>query len=105
MKILKDYKNKDVRLPDERIRHFASRLARNEMFDLLEESLSDPDFIIQSKSDPQAVINYKFHRGTKGDDKYLCVVVKYDGSDAYVLTAYPSDQIKKGELIWERKKK
>ena len=105
MKILKDYKGRDVRLPDERMRHFANRLVRNEMYDLLEETLSYPDFIIQSKSDAQAVINYKFHRGTKGAGKYLCVVVKYDGEDAYILTAYPSDEIKKGSLIWEKKKK
>ena len=105
VQILKDYRGRDDRLPDERIRHFASRLARNEMYDLLEETVAEPDFIIQSRTDPKAVINYKFHRGTKGSDKYLCVVVKYEQDDAYVLTAYPSDEIKKGTLLWEKKKK
>ena len=105
VKILKDYKGRNVRMPDERIRHFANRLARNDMFDLLEETVAEPDFIIQSRSDPKAVINYKLHKGTKGSDKYLCVVVKYEGDDAYVLTAYPSDEIKKGILLWEKKKK
>ena len=105
MKILKDYKGRNVRLPDERIRHFANRLARARMYDLLEETVAEPDFIIQSRSDPKALINYKLRRGTKESDKYLCVVVKYDGEDAYVLTAYPSDEIKKGALVWEKKKK
>jgi len=71
---------------------------------LLDETVAEPDFIIQSRSDPQAVINYKLHRGTKRGDKYLCVVVKYNSNDAYVLTAYPSDEIKKGALVWRKKR-
>ncbi|MEP7235384.1 MAG: PBECR2 nuclease fold domain-containing protein [Ignavibacteriota bacterium] len=105
MKLLRDYKGRNIRLPDERIRHFSARLVRAGMYDLLEDTVTEPDFIIQSRSDPKAAINYKFHRVTKGTDKYLCVVVKYEEEDAYVLTAYPSDQIKKGNLLWERKKK
>jgi hypothetical protein len=75
------------------------------MFDRLEETISDPDFVIESISDSQAAICYRFYRGTRAGSKYLCIVIKYSSNDAYVLTAYPSDQIKKGQLIWERKKR
>lgn len=103
MRFLIDYRGNTVRLTDERVRHFVRRLARAGMFDLLDETTADPDFVIQSRTDPSALIHYKFHRGTKVGNKYLCVVVKYAEDDAYVLTAYPSDEIKNGALVWERK--
>ena len=33
-------------------------------------------------------------------DKYLCVVVKVLPADAFVLTAYLTDKVKKGEQLW-----
>ena len=33
-------------------------------------------------------------------DKYFCVVVKVVGNDAFVLTAYLTDTIKKGRQVW-----
>ena len=60
---------------------------------------------IESVSDSSASILYRFYRGTRAGNKYLCVVVKYATSDAYVLTAYPSDEVKKGRILWERNKK
>ena len=38
--------------------------------------------------------------GTRVGDKYLCVVVKVVGDDAFVLTAYLTDTIKKGHQLW-----
>jgi len=36
-------------------------------------------------------------------DKWLCVVVKYGTNDAFVVTAYLTDQLKKGAQLWPRK--
>jgi hypothetical protein len=33
-------------------------------------------------------------------DKLLCVVVKNEGSGDFVLTAYLTDTVKKGRLVW-----
>jgi hypothetical protein len=38
--------------------------------------------------------------GTMVGDKFLCVVVKFGGSDAFVLTAYLTEKIKNGVQIW-----
>ena len=103
--IFKDYKGRTVRLTEERIAHFVKRLVNAGLLEKLEETVADPDFVIESRTDAMAVIHYCFYRGTRAGDKYLCVVVKHNAADAYVLTAYPSDQIKKGRLIWERKRK
>ena len=33
-------------------------------------------------------------------DKYLCVVVKMSQGDAFVLTAYLTDSVKRGWRLW-----
>jgi len=35
-------------------------------------------------------------------DKYLCVVVKIMGEKAFVLTAYLTDRMKRGVLLWPK---
>ena len=35
--------------------------------------------------------------------KYLCVIVKIQESDAFVLTAYLTDKVKKGKILWKAK--
>ena len=44
----------------------------------------------------------RFYFGTMVGEKYLCVIVKMVDSDAFVLTAYLTDRIKKGVPIWPR---
>jgi hypothetical protein len=67
------------------------------------ETLLSPQKVIQSLSDPEAHLYYRFYFGTRVGDKYLCVVVKIKGDDIFVLTAYLTDTVKKGEVIWPRK--
>ena len=90
-------------MTEERVSHFVKRLVKAGLLDKIEEAIGDPDFVIESRTDPNVAIYYRFYRKIRAGDKYLCVVVKIDRDDAYVLTAYPSDQIKKGRLLWERK--
>ena len=69
----------------------------------IEETLTGPVRVIQSVSDSEANLYYRFYIGTRVGDKYLCVVVKIRQEDAFVLTAYLTDSIKKGDVIWPRK--
>ena len=48
-------------------------------------------------------MSYRFYVGTKVGDKWLCIVVKYDTNDAFVVTAYLTDHLKKGAQLWPRK--
>ena len=41
---------------------------------------------------------------TRLGQKYLCVVVKILGDDAFVVTAYLTDGIKRGVPIWPEAK-
>ena len=35
--------------------------------------------------------------------KYLCAVVKAPAGDAFLVTAYLTDRVKKGDVLWRRK--
>ena len=69
----------------------------------IEETLRMPERVVESLSDEQAQLYYRFFLGTKVGDKYFCVVVKFKNDDAFVLTAYLTDVIKKGRVIWPRR--
>jgi len=46
----------------------------------------------------------RFYIGTRVGNKYLCVVVKVMHTDAFVVTAYLTDKVKKGRQLWPREK-
>jgi hypothetical protein len=74
-----------------------------DQFFRIEETLSMPDEIIESKTDNSVELYYRRFIQTSVGDKYLCVVVKVSESDAFMITAYFTDAIKKGQLRWKRK--
>lgn len=59
--------------------------------------------MVRSSGDSQARLYYRYYYGTKVGDKHLCVVVKVLGMDAFVLTAYLTDAVKAGVVLWRRK--
>ena len=103
MKIIKDYLRRDVRLTDERLKHILEHPELANMEFAIEETIGHPLFVIQSFTDPDAELNYRFYFGTRVGDKWLCVVIKYVIDDAFVLTAYLTDKIKKGVQLWPKK--
>ena len=64
--------------------------------DIVKETLSNPDKIYKSKID-QNVYPY-YHQF----DKIYCVVAKHFGEVGFLITAYPTDKIKEGEIIWKK---
>jgi hypothetical protein len=69
----------------------------------IEETLRHPEKVVESLSDPEARLYYRFYVGTRVGDKWLCVVVKLTGEDAFVLTAYLNDRTDMAERkvrIW-----
>ncbi len=103
MKLLHDYEGRTIRLTDERLKHILEHPEMNRMSRSIEVTLSNPERVIQSMSEPDAHLYYRFYIGTRVGDKYLCVVVKIRQQDAFVLTAYLTDTVKKGKVIWPRK--
>ncbi len=69
----------------------------------ISESLSDPDRIIRSATDPDVELFYRFYPSTPVTRKFLCVVVKVLPNDNFIITAYYTDTVKRGEVLWEKK--
>ncbi len=59
---------------------------------------------MQSLSDPAVQLYYRFYSRTVVGGKFLCVVVKMCEAGAFVLTAYLTDRVKKGERLWPNRK-
>jgi len=66
------------------------------------ETLREPEVVIQSASDPFARLYYRFYHRTIVGGKHLCVVVKVRQNDAFVVTAYLTDRVKKGTVLWPK---
>ncbi len=64
--------------------------------DVVRATLSEPDEIRQSRIDEDV---YLFYREF---DKLYCVVTRKAEGFGFVVTAYPTDKVKEGELVWKR---
>jgi len=64
--------------------------------DIVREVLQNPDEIRQSKIDKTVFLYYKEF------DKLYCVVAKHTGEGGFLITAYPTDKVKEGEIIWTK---
>ena len=63
----------------------------------------EPQLGRRSRSDEAVRLFYTFYAQTIVGGKWLCVVVKYGESDAFVVTAYLTDKPKAGEDLWPKK--
>jgi hypothetical protein len=64
--------------------------------DIVKTVLQFPDEIRQSRTDKNVFLYYK------QSDKLYCVVVKHAGKEGFLITAYPTDKVKEGDVIWTR---
>ncbi len=102
MRVLHDHQGLVIRLTDERLTHIMEHQEMRGLEGAIEETLLRPVHVVESFSDPQARLYYRFYVGTLVGDKFVCVVVKVAGDDAFVLTAYLTDRVKKGVLLWPK---
>ncbi|MDD5617334.1 MAG: hypothetical protein PHH85_14150 [Candidatus Methanoperedens sp.] len=104
MKWFKDIQNRQIRLTIERQQHI--ELDHPEMsgqIGKIQETLINPDVIVESRTDPDVELFYRHYDATPVTEKYLCVVVKILVSDLFIITAYFTDTIKRGKIVWEKK--
>ena len=64
--------------------------------DIVKATLQSPDEIRQSSTDKDVFLYYK------QSDKLYCVVVRHNGIEGYLITAYPTDKVKEGVIVWTR---
>jgi len=60
-------------------------------------TLSDPDEIRRSVGNPEVIL---FHRRVA--PRWVCAVAKRADDIGYLITAYPADKMKQGEVLWTK---
>lgn len=64
--------------------------------DIVKSVLIAPDEIRRSRTDPDVFLYYRQY------DRLYCVVAKHTGMEGFVITAYPTDKVKEGDIIWTK---
>jgi hypothetical protein len=103
MKMLEDCFGRLVRLTDERLGHILEHPEMAGMELEIERVLRQPQIVRLSRSDASVRLYYDFYADTLVGGKWLCIVVKYTSSDAFIVTAYLTDKPKQGEDLWPTK--
>src|SRR2546426_3705957 len=99
-----DLRNRSIRLTDERLQHLETdHLEMVGQTPHIAETLADPDWIVRSRTDSTVELFYKWYSSTPVTAKFLCVVVKALPDDPFMITAYHTDAVKRGEVLWEKK--
>ena len=97
-----DYQGRRIRLTKERLAHILEHPEMKGVEARIEQTLAWPERVIESLSDPQAWLYYRLYVSARIGNKHLCVVVKMLEEDAFVVTAYLTDKVKKGRQLWPR---
>jgi hypothetical protein len=64
----------------------------------VQATLTQPDQIRRSRSDPNVYMFYKFQR----ERRWICAVARRLNGEGFLITTYPTDAIKEGEIIWQK---
>ena len=92
--------NRKITLSDERWKHITETHPELiDKLDVLKKTLEEPELIKRSVYDEKVILIYKYYEHIY-NGKYMCVVVTLD--NGLVVTAYITDKIKKGEIIWTK---
>ncbi|MDX1942875.1 MAG: hypothetical protein SFU99_20090 [Saprospiraceae bacterium] len=103
MHIFIDIFERNIRLTEERLQHLQEAHPEMEgQLDNIATTLKSPEIVITSISDENVELFYCFYTETVVGDKWLCVIIKNLGNDFFVITAYFTDKIKKGNIIWKK---
>ena len=104
MEILIDIHKRKIRFTKERRNHIETdHPEMSEQIEKIRETLSTPERIVRSRTDPDVELFYRYYTITPVTQKYLCVVVKTLAGDLFIITAYFTDTIKKGGVLWKKK--
>lgn len=76
----------------------------------ISEVLFRPDQIVASTWDPDTEFYYKLHSESHHEHsdcparaRFLCAMVKSPNDAGFVVTAYYTDSIRKGSIVWQKR--
>ncbi|RMH32101.1 MAG: DUF4258 domain-containing protein [Nitrospirae bacterium] len=65
----------------------------------VERTLADPDEVRRSRKDYNVLLFYR-----NWSPRWLCAVAKQEDTSGFLITAYPANVIKIGDLLWKKSK-
>jgi hypothetical protein len=68
----------------------------------LRTTLRHPERVLQSRVDPLVHLYFRFFRRTPVGQKFLMAAVKIGGSDAFVVTAFFTGEVRGGPVVWAK---
>ena len=63
------------------------------------KTLENPQIIKRSEKDENVYLYYK-----KFAKRFICVVVRHEDGSGFIISCYPVNKIKKGEIVYEKGK-
>ena len=99
---LVDYQGRVIRLTVERHAHILKHPEMRGQVERIAETLAEPDVIISTLVDSSVRVYHRLYPTTPVTRKYLLVAVKVLEGDAFLLTAFFSNHVKKGSVVWKR---
>lgn len=99
--IFTDYNGRAIRLTNERWMHIIEHPEMVDQRERLVQTLSDPEIVVATISDPTVHVYHRFFRTTPVTSKYMMVMVKIRSDDAFIVTAFYTSRQKKGTIIWQ----
>lgn len=102
MKVFTDYAGRAVRLTEERRGHLLTHPEMATLESSLSDAIASPEVVVRSQTDGMVLLYYHPAATLDFGDKLLCVVIKYQPEDAFVITAYLTDRMKMGEVLWKK---
>jgi hypothetical protein len=100
--VLQDRFGRAVRLTAERLAHILEHEEMAGQLDKVTETVRDHEVVVRSQRDPDVHLYHKHYPITPVTEKNLLEAIKVMQTDAFVLTAFFTDMIKKGERLWEK---
>ena len=104
MRRLEDFYHRHIDLTGERQRHIEND--HPEMagqIEKIKQTLLEPEQIVRSRIDPEVELFYRYYDNTPVSEKYLCVVLKTLIDRRFIITAYFTDTVKEGDVLWEKR--
>ena len=102
MWVLTDHEGRSVRVTMERLDHLQEHPEMQDLETEVQETIRSPQVVIAAR-DPGVRRYYRLIQATRVGAKLLCVVVEVGEVDAFLLTAYLTDSIKRGAQLWPRR--
>lgn len=103
MEVFTDYKERTIRLTNERREHLENNHPEMaEQLERVEETLENPDVIVTSRTDEAVELFYRWYGNTPVTKKAMCVVVKCLPGNCFIITAYYTDTVKRGNTLWRK---